>query len=475
MEHLTTYRFNLNPRHIFPMILLLAAFTYACDPIEEEITTEQNSRLTFSSDTVVFDTIFSSVASITKRLRVFNRNEKAINISRLYLGHGSNSEYTIIVNGEEKSDFKDELILGKDSLLILVKVKANPQNQDLPFIVKDSIVFESNGNSDHVKLVSWGQDAIFVNGETIACNTSWTATRPYIIYNFALVDTLCTLNVDPGTKIYIDNNASLFVKGSLKLNGTAENKIIVRNTRLDKKFDIAPGQWEGIFYLEGSFDNKIEHAIISNGTTGLRVGTPDDDSDFDLQIGNTIISHMSVAGILAFTSDIRAYNTVVYDCGQYLLGNFLGGNYTYEHCTFANDPTSLFREGSSVQLSDNIVLDDNSVLSDDLNVKMVNSILWGNEDEELIISASGNQQITLEIHDNIIRSTDQGYEEIGNTISQASNYPGFYNRLIFDYQLDSLANARNKGSNIGIDFDILGTPRDNMPDFGAYERKDSIP
>jgi hypothetical protein len=448
---------------------------YACNPIEEEITIDQNAKLTFSSDTVIFDTLFSSVSSITKRLLVFNPNKNAVNISRLYLGLRNLSEYSIIVNGEESDEVKDELILGNDSLLILINVKANPQNQDLPFIVKDSIVFESNGNTEHVKLVSWGQDAIFLNGERIDCNSTWTAERPYVIYNFALVDTLCRLNVNPGTKIYIDNNASLFVKGSLRLNGTIENKIIVRNTRLDRKFDVSPGQWQGIFYLEGSFNNVIEYAVISNGTTGIRVGTPDDNTDFDLTIGNTIIEHMSVAGILAFTSDLHAYNTVVYNCGQYIVGNFLGGNYLYEHCTFSNDPPSFFNDDPSYQFSDNILLDDNSTLSADLDIKIVNSILWGNKDNEVALSVSGDRSVTVEIHDNIIRTTDVSYVELGNTISTENNFPGFYDRFLYDYQIDSLGKARDAGSYIGIDFDILGNPRDDKPDYGAYERKDSIP
>ncbi len=465
----------LNLRHIFPVALVVGLCLYACDPIEEEVTTSSSARLSFSTDTVIFDTLFSRVGSITKRFKVFNNNKNAVVISQLKLGLSDASPYTITVNGEERSNFANEVILGKDSLLVLVKVEIDPQNQDLPFLVKDSVVFESNGNQDHVKLIAWGQDAVFVNGETLACNTTWSADRPYVIYNFALVDTLCTLDVDPGARIYIDNDASLFVKGSLRLNGTLDAPVVVRNTRLDPKFDIAPGQWDGIYFLEGSKGNKVEHAIITNGKHGLRVGSPDDDSEYDVEVSNTVISHMSVAGVLAFTSDIRAYNTVVYDCGDYLIGNFLGGNYTYEHCTFVNDPTSFFREGPSVQFSDNIIADGNSTLSADLNVKLVNSIVWGNEKNEFSVSVSGERQVTLQVHDNLIRTTDDTYTALGNTISSETNYPGFYNRLAFDYQIDSLGNARDKAPAIGIAKDILGNERDEKPDYGAYERKDSIP
>ena len=463
-------------KHTLPFALIaLVLLIDSCDPIEEEITFEKDAVLTFSTDTVLFDTLFTSVGSITKRLRIFNRNEKAVNISRLYLGKGDGSEYSITVNGERKSSFEDEVILGNDSLLLLIDVIIDPQDQDLPFLVKDSVVVESNGNFGHVKLVTWGQDAVFLNAEVIDCNSTWTADRPYVIYNFALVDTLCTLQAEPGTRIFLDNDAALFVKGSLQLNGTLEDKIIVRNTRLDPKFDVAPGQWDGIYYLEGSFDNSIEHAVISNGTWGLRLGVPDDDKEFDLVIGNTLIEHMSVGGIMAFSSDIRAYNTVVYNCGLAVIGNYIGGNYEYEHCTFVNDPSSFFRDTPSFQFSDVNLLDDESTLSDELDLKIVNSVLWGAENNEILIALSEQNSVTLEIHDNIIKSTEAVYEDLGNILSTESNFPGFFSKNFFDYQIDSLGNARDQGENIGIDFDILGTERDEMPDFGAYERKDSIP
>lgn len=457
------------------MFLGLIALIMGCDPSEEKITAESNARLTFSTDTVIFDTLFSSVGSITKRLRVFNQNDKAVKIDRLALGKGGSSAYTITINGTESTEFRDEVIFGGDSLLILVKVLIDPMNADLPFLVKDSVVVESNGNFDHVKLVSWGQDAIFVDGEIIDCNTTWTATRPYVIYNFAIVDSLCVLNVDPGTRIFIDNNASLFVEGSLRINGTVDQKVIIRNTRLDPKFNIAPGQWGGIFFLEGTFDNSIEHAIISNGQIGLRIGSPDDDSEYDVRVGNTIIEHMSGAGILAFTSDVYAYNTAIYNCGEFLVGNLAGGNYTYEHCTFTNDPNDFFfRNNPAILLSDNVQLEDNSVLTADLSVTITNSILWGPEREEFGLDGSGGRVMVTNISNNIIRSTDTALEDLGNIISQERNFPGFFDERIHDYQLDSLANARNKGSNIGISHDILGTERDEMPDFGAYERLDSI-
>ena len=57
--------------------------------------------------------------------------------------------------------------------------------------------------------------------------------------------------------------------------------------------------------------------------------------------------------------------------------------------------------------------------------------------------------------------------------------PGFVSVSDYDFQLDSLAFARNKGDlqiSMMVPEDLLGHDRtaDGMPDLGAYERIDSI-
>ena len=240
----------------------------------------------------------------------------------------------------------------------------------------------------------------------------------------------------------------------------------IKNTRFDEDYRIAPGQWDAIYLLEGSTDNSIRYADITNGTIGLRVGVPDDDRDFDLTVENTTIGHMSVAGILAFTSDIYGANLLVYNCGDYLIGNFAGGTYQYDHCTFSNFPNLFSRDEASVQFSDNIIIDENQILAAPLDITLRNSIIWGTESDELLIAEGGGQPITRNMTGGIIKSS----QLINNFFtSQESNYPGFLNPQLFDYHLDSLAFSIDKSDPIGITSDLEGNPRDVKPDFGAYE------
>lgn len=440
----------------------------ACEPEEEQLTSSSNARLAFSNDTVVFDTLLSNRTSITKRFRIYNPNEKAVRIDDIHLGKGRYSDYSMIVNGCSGTSIKDQVLFGGDSLLVLVNIDIDPQDKNLPYLVKDSVVVEWGRFRTHVKLVAWGQDATFINGGLI-CDEVWTAERPYVIYNYAYVDTLCSLTVKPGARIYLDNEASLFVQGSLKINGDSGNHVMVRNTRFDRNYREAPGQWGGIFFLEGSYDHEVSYAEIENGTIGVRVGTPDDNNEPDLIISHTTIRHMAQAGILAFNSDIYAYNTLVYDAGAYLVGNFAGGNYTYEHCTFTNSPSFFINDEPMVQFSDNVVLTEEETLVEDLSVTIRNSIIWGEGDEQLLVSDGGGADVNTVFQSNIIRSAT---EREDNFTSQERNFPGFADPPSFNFELDSLAFARDKAASSDILTDITGKLRDAQPDIGAFERFD---
>lgn len=463
-------------KHIVIASLLGLGTFLACDPIEEEISSDSTLRLTASTDTVTFDTLFSSVGSITKRFRLFNPNENAIELDRIYLGRGSNSPYALTVNGERGTTIESEVILGKDSLLVLVDVTIDPNEQNLPFLVKDSVVISFNGNTGDIKLVAWGQDAIFLNHEVIDCDAVWDAKKPYVLSDTLVVASDCSLTIEAGTKIYFDNNGVLIVLGNLDVKGTAENKVVFRNSRLDNQYDVAPGQWQGIFFYPGSINNIIDHAVLENGMNGLTLLLNLENNDgAELNITNSSIRHMSNTGLSASNGIVNASNLEIYNCATHLLANGIGGQYQYDHCTFSNYPSLFSRDNVSVAFS-NVIRDDNGVIvhSLDLDVKMTNSIIWGGEKEELGLDIPETSQVIIETEGNIFRSEDESWVTLGNTISILDNYPGFYSSNAYNYQLDSLSNARDASINSIATHDLLGTMRDAMPDIGAYERKDSI-
>lgn len=454
-----------NPVSYFIFCIVGLSF-FNCQPEEEIINFDFTNGLKFSTDTVIFDTVFAGAGSTTKRLKVFNPSQNALIISSIKLGGGISSSYKILVNGTEPIHSEELLILGKDSILILVEVFIDPQNENTPYLVTDSILFETNGINQHVELVAWGQDAHYLGYEIIACNTTWTNERPYVIYDTILVDTLCQLRIEKGVEIYASKNAAILVKGQVIAEGTADERIIFRNDRLEPSYD-RPGQWKGIVFLPGAFGNQFNYTIIKNATTGIYLGSPDQDTIPEVVLKNTIIENMSYAGILSFTSDLYAENVLVNNCFEIGCGNIGGGNYTYKHCTLANYGLYIIRENPLFYFSDNIFLSDNSTIIEDINLEIQNSIIDGNLDDEILFNLEGGANNTFFISNNILKTTISDLDTLGNILNED---PNFINPIMNNYRLDTLSPAKNQGALLGIEMDLDGNQRDNLPDLGAYER-----
>lgn len=459
---------RLYPMRSIIFIIVSSWLWLSCEPQEDSFSFDPGLTLIFSGDTVTFDTLISNRRSSTRRLTVYNPNEESVLFGNIFLGRGDQSDYSVIINGRPQTTLQNEPLFAGDSLLILVEVNVDPRDEDLPYLVKDSIVFTWNGNSADVKLISYGQDGREIGTEVI-CDEIWTSDRPYIISDTLIVSPNCNLQIEKGTQIYFENNAAIFVQGSLKVSGDSANHVVFRNARFDGIYDEVPGQWNGIYFLVGSKNNEVLFADIFNAQVGLRVGTPDSDSIPDVVVANTRIFNMSAAGILGFTSDISVTNTLVYNCGQYLVGGFAGGNYSFDHCTFANIPPLFIQDQPTVQFSDNLVLTADSLLVDDLFLQLRNSIIWGSQSEEFLLSAAGGQAVVANIQNNILRTE---LDISNNFISQEFNFPGFSDVFSNDYSLDTLAFAQDKGLNLGITRDITGAKRNGPPDIGAFERQD---
>lgn len=75
---------------IFVSVLLavLSQLVTYCDGMDENYATGSNYNLRFSTDTVSFDTIFSTIGSTTKQFMVYNIFDKPLNIQSIELAQG---------------------------------------------------------------------------------------------------------------------------------------------------------------------------------------------------------------------------------------------------------------------------------------------------------------------------------------------------------------------------------------------------
>ena len=452
-------------KFILAFSLLNITFLLSCDDRGDGQLTLSDGDLLFSTDTVLFDTLLTDRMSITKRLRIYNPNIDAINISDIHLSEGS--EYSLIINGANENQVQDVLLRGKDSLLILVKLIVDKRDVDDPYLIKDMIITNWNGNTNQTLLIAWGQDAIYLGNE-ILCDQTFTPDRPYVFYDSVLVDADCRLTLEAGTTLLFDANAPLLVAGQLIAVGDSTNAITFRNSRWDANYRIAPGQWPGIHFLVGSQNNLLDYAIIENAITGITIGNPDEDTLADLTLKHSIIRHTSQMGLAAYSSDVVAENLLIMNSGSSNLVNAAGGFYHYNHCTFVNTPNLFYSSDPVAIFTNHLILSDQSKISEYLYLTLQNSIIWGSSDDDLWLSNDEKAGWSSSVHHNLIHSNNQLND---NFVVFDSLVPLFIDIENYNYELDSGSVVIDLGQSSSVRDDLRGRLRDDQPDLGAYEKQ----
>ncbi len=473
-------------KHLYIICVFFALF-YMVSCEDEKYLTSSDAKLGFSVDTVMFDTIFTTIGSTTQHLKVYNPYDQKILISNIRLAGGDNSNFRLNINGFPSNELFDVEIPPKDSIYIFVEVTIDPVGKDLPIEVKDSIEFLTNANLQDVNLVAWGQDIVLIK-EPISLATTWTAEKPYLIYSNTKVDSGVVLTIDPGAKVYFHGGTGLYVKGKIIADGTLEQPIVFQGDRLEDVYQEVPDQWNGILLFSGSHDNLFDHVEIKNANTGLQVGTIENDGYASVVIANSKIYNHAYAGIYSLKSKIQAYNSLIYNCGYYAAALLVGGEYEFYHTTIANywgGYSTRSRSTSSLTISDHVIVSQvnggSETFVGDLNkAYFANSIVTGN-----IIT--GNELSLIKSDEAVFNYRfDHCLLQLSDTfkVTNPEHYAGIlkgadpkfidpYENMVF--QLDTLSPAKDAGSKeIGnlFPFDLLNQSRtsDAAPDLGAYER-----
>lgn len=342
------------------LVFLTALILFSCK--KDKFTTDPSAKVRFSQDSVLFDTVFTTIGSATKNIRVVNNNSQKIKISAIDLQSGGSSGFKLNVDGVPGTSFGDIEIAAHDSIYIFVQVNVNPTNANSPLIISDAIVFNVNGNQQSVYLEAWGQDAYYhyptdaikfkdgsflaystISSQTTAVTVTWPNDKPHVVYGYLVVDSAQKLFIQPGTRIYMNYKAGLWVYrfGEIHVNGQKGNEVIFQGARREKDYTDEPGQWDRIWINEGSLNNEIDYAIIKNGYIGIQAELFSNNisntvNPRRLKLTNTRIQNMSLWGIYALAYNIYGGNNVVSNCQDHSLNIQLGGNYTFIHCTFSN-------------------------------------------------------------------------------------------------------------------------------------------
>jgi hypothetical protein len=458
---------------------------FQCQP-ERSYEEDSDATLSFTLDTVYFDTVFTTIGSVTKSFRIKNPHNRFIKIDEIMLAGGNNSVFRINVDGQPDTKFSNIEIAPKDSMYVFVEATLDYNYSEDILRIQDSIVFVTNGNIQDIDLVAWGQDVHIISEGELSGDVTWIADKPYLIVDYAYVDSAASLTIEPGVTVHFHRDAILYIEGSLQVLGTKEEPVRFLGDRLEEFYRDVPGQWGFIYLSESSHGNRIDHAEIRCGTLGVLISSsPESGLQPDLELTNTIINFMSSNGLYALNANVEASNLVIGECGGACAGLIYGGSYDFTHCTFYNSWPSWYsnRQLPALYLADYFATfdgDDNLLVYVGGQFEQAyfkNSIIYGNERTELVFDSFEDNKLNYRFDYCLMKiDTDSLDYENDPLFSNIINYeePKLDSIPVL-YSLDTLSPAIDAGLSghaIGVPFDIEGINRldDEAPDLGAYER-----
>ncbi|MBM3410735.1 MAG: hypothetical protein FJY18_03780, partial [Bacteroidetes bacterium] len=135
--------------HLFgAAIIIVFLGVGGCRP--ERFVANADLELRCETDTVLFDTLLVGAGSITKRFKIYNDEGRNILIDEVYLAgrkQSGGSAYRININGIPANALTEVELRARDSLYIFVEVTIDPNQQNTPFLVTDSVVFRSGNRT----------------------------------------------------------------------------------------------------------------------------------------------------------------------------------------------------------------------------------------------------------------------------------------------------------------------------------------
>lgn len=429
-------------------------------------------NLSFSADTVLFDTIFTTVGSTTKRLKIYNTSKQPVKVKSVVLVGGENSPFRVNLDGVSGTKFTDFIIPADDSLFMFVEVTLGVTNVNGPMIIEDILEFETNGKMQSVQLAAWGQDAYFHYKDVV--EGVWPNDKPHVVYDYTLVDSSKTLTIQAGTKIHLHKGAIFYInKSTLNVEGTFDNKVVFQGDRLEPFYKDVKGQYYGIYFNEAR-SSTIDHAIIKNGTAGVHIfGDDPTNTDYTVTITNTEILNHASYGIFNYSGGkVKGENLNIHNNNLYAYFLLEGGSHNFRHSQFL----SYGSDGNqpAVAIKNYFTRDDGVTYLGNVNEgAFYNSIIYGAGDYQVAydtITNNGAVTIDIDFNTNFIRQvtvpTNAGFANNTWNVN-----PLFENIPEKEFIIKPTSQCNNTGSSaFAVPNDITGASRNLMtPDIGAYE------
>lgn len=478
-------------------VIIVALGLNSC--FNEKLRTGADTFVKFSKDTLTFDTVFTSVGSATRSFKIYNPYDETVVLSKVSLRNQTNGSFRLNIDGLTGNLNEAIELLPNDSIYVFVEVTVNPDNpvSVSPFVIEDYVDIEVNGNQQNVLLQAFGQNANYIplskdkNGAVSLCSDFNTVVfddpKPYVVYGILVIDS-CNLVVPEGTQIYVhgglanSSEGNLYTAGiiavnstgSIDINGTVDNPVVIQGDRLEESYSDVPGQWTGLIALSGCDQFTMEHTIIKNSILGVRV-----DSAASVRISNTIFSNQASSAIAGYhAEEVDLDNCLFERSGGNALNLAYGGDYSLNYCTIEGFNSSGAALGASNYVCRNDDCTEQSI--NPMNLNVTNSILVGiKKDQIVLVNRAEASSFNYEFKNCLVRVDElldsekfvDFYDHCTDCLTYAMTDTLFLNPAEFDFHLDTLSKVEGKGIPISnIPFDLEGNIRDvDTPDIGCYE------
>ncbi|MGN0220594.1 MAG: right-handed parallel beta-helix repeat-containing protein [Prevotella sp.] len=486
----------LNIRNIGKLCFLsLLLFTITGCISDETFSTDSSKRLTFTSDTISFDTLFSTIASSTKQTMIYNYSGENLRISTVRLQKGNQTGYRVNVSGSyldnnTGSIIKDLEIRNGDSIRVFMEMTPKHNGALEPVKVEDNVIFTlESGIQQNLALRAQVWDAeIHESQLVISQDTVIRNSVPILLQKGLRVDSNVTLRIEAPSQLFFHSNTGLDVYGTLVIAGNQNDEVVLRGDRTDKMFPYLPydrisGQWKGIRFYSSSNHNEITHADIHATEDAIIC---DSASSFSMDTENLTVRYSKIHnckgyGLKSHMNNILIADTEISNAQNDCVAIY-GGLATIVHCTIAQFYPFTAERGVALRFQ-NFDKEYDYPLH---GLQCYNTIVTGLGEDEIMGSRKEDQednayvyyfencllrtpQITDESQSEILKNVI--WEKPDDEIQGAKHFRTTdMQNMLFDFRLSEQSTAIGKGVLLsGFLSDREGVLRPESPDLGCYQ------
>ena len=445
--------------HCTLFIVHCTLFTACSD--NDSFTTSPTATLSFSTDSVLMDTIFSTVGSRTYDFWVYNRSRDGLRLSSVRLRQGNQTGFRVNVDGSYLDNTLGSVVTDLevrkgDSIRVFVELTAPENNQPEAQMIEDDLLFTlESGVQQRVALRGWSWDALLLRDVVVSHDSLIESSKPIVVYGGLRVDSAATLTLR-NTTLFFHDQAGIDVYGTLLTDGAT-----LRGDRLDHMFDYLPydrvsGQWRGVTLHSSSYGNQIINTEIRNACDGLVCDSaaflgPDVQR---LYMERSIIHNCKGAGLLSYNSYVGLsrcqFTNTLGDCVA-----IIGGAAVIDRCTLAQFYPLSADRGAALRFT-NFAGDYAYPLE---AMQMTGCIVTGYADDVVMGETRDDDSTTLfnyhfensllrtpKVEDDSVNFVNIHWETKDDSIQGKQHFRQIdEENLIYDFRLDSLSTAHGLG------------------------------